>query len=79
VSDVPVQVEGITARDGTRCGIVVPLDDPAALATALRALQRDPARRSHWAALAARLGGEASNARMLDRYEAVLAPAAPAR
>jgi len=79
VSDVPVQVEGITARDGTRCGIVVPLEDPAALATALRGLQDDPARRLHWADLAARLGGEASNARMLDRYEAVLAPAAPAR
>jgi glycosyltransferase involved in cell wall biosynthesis len=79
VSDVPVQVEGITARDGTQCGIVVPLDDPAALAVALRGLQDDPARWSHWADLAARLGGEASNAGMLDRYEAVLAPAAPAR
>jgi hypothetical protein len=42
-------------------------------------LQDDPARRLHWADLALRLGGEASNARMLDRYEAVLAPAAPAR
>lgn len=74
VSDVPVQVEGITARDGTRCGIVVPLADPAALAAALRGLRDDPVRRSHWADLAARLGSEASNARMLDRYEAVLAP-----
>jgi glycosyltransferase involved in cell wall biosynthesis len=79
VSDVPVQVEGITVRDGTRCGIVVPLDDPAALAVALRGLQDDPARWAHWADFAARLGGEVSNARMLDRYEAVLAPAAPAR
>ncbi|RZM05626.1 MAG: glycosyltransferase [Sphingomonas sp.] len=78
VSDVPVQVEGITARDGTRCGIVVPLEGPAALATALQGLQDDPARRSHWADLALRLGGEASNARMLDRYEAVLAPPAQA-
>lgn len=79
VSDVPVQVEGITAQDGTRCGIVVPLEDPAALAAAVRELQDDLARRAYWADLATRLGGEASNARMLDRYEAVLAPAAPAR
>jgi glycosyltransferase involved in cell wall biosynthesis len=79
VSDVPVQVEGITARDGTQCGIVVSVDEPALLASTLRALQRDPALRSHWADLALRLGADASNARMLDRYEAVLAPAAQAR
>ena len=78
VSDVPVQVEGITARDGMRCGIVVALDDPVALASALRALHDDPALRSHWSGLASRLGAEASNARMLDRYEAVLAPPAQA-
>lgn len=79
VSDVPVQVEGITARDGTRCGIVVPLADPAVLAAALRELRDDPVHRSHWANLAARLGSEASNARMMDRYEAVLVPTASTR
>jgi glycosyltransferase involved in cell wall biosynthesis len=78
VSDVPVQVEGITALDGTQCGIVVSVDDPAALASTLRVLQRDPALRSHWADLALRLGADASNARMLDRYEAVLVPAVQA-
>lgn len=72
VSDVAVQVEGVTARDGTRCGIVVPLDDDAALATAIAGLRVDAAARAHWSALASRLGAEASNARMLDRYEAVL-------
>jgi glycosyltransferase involved in cell wall biosynthesis len=77
VSDVPVQIEGIT-QDGTRCGIVVPLDDPAALAAAITEL-RDPGTRADWAGLATRLGTEASNARMLDAYEAVLAPAARAR
>lgn len=76
VSDVAVQVEGVTAADGTRCGIVVPLDDHDALAAALRLLRDDPATRAQWAGLAARLGREASNARMLDRYEAVLAPLA---
>ena len=75
VSDVPVQVEGVTARDGTCCGIVVPLDDPAALAAAIATLRADPAHRAHWAALAVRLGREASNADMLDRYEAALLPA----
>lgn len=74
VSDVAVQVEGVTAADGTRCGIVVPLDDHDALAAVLRLLRDDSAARAHWAALAARLGREASNAHMLDRYEAALAP-----
>jgi glycosyltransferase involved in cell wall biosynthesis len=78
VSDVRVQVEGITAQDGTPCGIIVPLDDPAALASTLRELQGDPMLRSQWADLALRLGAHASNARMLDRYEAVLAPAVQA-
>lgn len=78
VSDVRVQVEGITAQDGTPCGIIVPLDDPAALASTLRELQGDPMLRSQWADLALRLGADASNARMLDRYEAVLAPAVQA-
>lgn len=79
VSDVAVQVEGVTADDGNRCGIVVPLDDPVALAAALRRLHDDPAARAHWAALATRLGREASNAQMLDRYEAALVPALRAR
>jgi glycosyltransferase involved in cell wall biosynthesis len=79
VSDVPVQVEGITANDGTRCGIVVPLDDSAALAAALRTLRDDAVVRSHWATRASRLGHEATNAQMLDRYEAILAPATRAR
>jgi glycosyltransferase involved in cell wall biosynthesis len=74
VSDVPVQVEGITAADGTRCGIVVPLGDSDALARALNTLIADPEARAHWSALAARLGHEASRLTMLDRYEALLAP-----
>ena len=78
VSDVAVQVEGVTAADGTRCGIVVPLDDHDALAAALRLMRDDPVARAQWAGLAAGLGREASNARMLDRYEAVLAPLAGA-
>ncbi|MFZ3482958.1 glycosyltransferase [Sphingomonas sp. 3-13AW] len=73
VSDVAVQVEGVTAEDGTQCGIIVPLDDPRALAAAIMEM-RQPATRAHWAALATHLGGEASNARMLDAYEALLAP-----
>lgn len=79
VSDVPVQVEGVTARDGTRCGIVVPLGDDAALSVALATLAGDAAARAHWSALAARLGSEVSNAAMLDRYEAMLAPAGASR
>lgn len=74
VSDVPVQIEGVTARDGTCCGHVVPLDDVAVLATVIAALAQDPAARRDGAARARRLGREASHDRMLDRYEAVLAP-----
>ncbi len=72
VSDVPVQVEGITARDGTCCGIVVPLDDVTKLADVLRRLLMDAAWHESWAARARQLGAEFSNAQMLKHYERLL-------
>lgn len=75
VSDVPVQVEGVTLRDGTRCATVVPLGDAAALAAAIDALLRDPALRTTRVAQARRLAAEASNAAMIDAYESLLATA----
>lgn len=77
VSDVPVQIEGVSAADGTRCGMVVPLDDHHALAARINELADDAEARARWGERARRLSREATHARMLDRYEAVLArPAA---
>ena len=78
VSDVPVQVEGITARDGTRCGIVVPLGCSDALAAQINRLVADPAERARWSMRARRLGLESSSEAMLDAYAAMLAPSASA-
>ncbi len=72
VSDVPEQVEAITAQDGTRCGIVVPLGDVDALAQELNQLVRDPWARDAYSALALRLAAEASNAAMVARYADLL-------
>lgn len=71
VSDVPVQIEGITAGDGERCGIVVPLGDDAALARELARLLDDPAHYAHWAAAARKLATEATFERMMDAYAAL--------
>lgn len=72
VSAAPVQIEGITARDGTRCGIVVPLDDPAALAEAMTRLLDNRAEREHYAVLARRLGEEATFGDMVSAYEKLI-------
>ncbi|MEP9404008.1 glycosyltransferase [Sphingomonas silueang] len=79
VSDVAVQVEGITLDDGTRCGAVVPLGDPPALAAAIRDVLDDPALRAARTAQARRLAGGASNAAMIDAYESLLAATLAAR
>src|SRR5690606_9161456 len=72
VSDVPEQVEAITAADGTRCGIVVPLSDASALARELNRLVQDPAARAQLSAQSLRLAGEASNAAMIQQYAGLL-------
>lgn len=72
VSDVPVQVEGITAHDGTPCGQVVPLDNPALLGRKLVELLESPGDYAFWAQRSRALGLEASHAAMLDQYEALL-------
>ncbi len=71
VSDVPSQIEGITARDGTRCGLTCGVDDPAGLARQINALLDNPPLYAQQAALALRLGAEATFADMLDTYEAL--------
>jgi glycosyltransferase involved in cell wall biosynthesis len=72
VSQVPVQIEGVTGEDGTLCGLTVPLDDPQALATALGSLLDDPATYRLWAERSARLGTMRGSKALIDRYVALL-------
>ena len=74
VSDIPEQVEAVTAADGTLCAAVVPLGDAGHLAGVLMDILDDSQIYARWAALSARLGQESSNAVMIDRYERLLAP-----
>lgn len=72
VSDVPVQIEGITASDGTRCGTAIGAQDAEGLAAAIRGLLDDPQKYDDMAARSAMLGAEASYVNMLNRYEALV-------
>lgn len=73
VSDVPVQVEGVTAADGSPCGEIVRLDDHVALGALIERLLADGTLRNQWATAARRLGAEMSHGAMIDRYEKLLA------
>lgn len=72
VSDIPVQIEAITARDGERCGVAVPLDDPGALALAIERLLGDSAQYGEWSALSRRIAEEAGFADVMRRYGDVI-------
>lgn len=73
VSNVPVQLEGITAADGERCGLTVGVDDPAGLAAHVAALLDDPTTYALWAGRARKLGAEATYQAMMDAYEELAA------
>lgn len=72
VSQVPVQIEGITAPDGTPCGLSVPIGDDAGLGAVLARLLVDPQERAVWSGRARTLGLAASNRAMIDAYESLL-------
>lgn len=76
VSDVPVQVEGVTAKDGTCCGLIVPLGDIQGLSNIIDRLLSDPASYRFWAERALKLGRDSSNSQMIDDYEQLLHSAA---
>lgn len=76
VSDIPEQVEAVTAEDGERCGITVPLGDVDELARRIATLIGDPVTRAHWSKLARKLALERSHIQMIDRYEQILVDAA---
>lgn len=73
VSDAPVQIEGVTAPDGSVCGAVVGLHDDRSLAREILRLLDDPA---HYAAAAMRasaLGAAATYDAMITSYEQLMA------
>lgn len=69
VSDVPSQVEGITAPDGTRCGIVVAAHDERKLAMEISRLLDDASQYETWSRLGRRLGASATFEAMLGAYQ----------
>jgi len=71
VSDVPSQVEGVTAPDGTRCGIVVNAHDDKKLAMEIKRLLDDPFQYEAWSHLSGRLGASATFEAMLEAYQRV--------
>lgn len=79
VSDIPEQVDAITAADGTRCGIAVPLGDVDGLARQIIHLAEDPAAAAHFSAAARRIAAERSNRQMIDIYEQMLVGGAQPR
>jgi len=76
VSDVPVQVEGITARDGTRCGLIAAVDNPAEIAERISMLIDSPDHYRHWSALSRKLGGDHGFDALCDSYAALIEQAA---
>jgi glycosyltransferase involved in cell wall biosynthesis len=74
VSNVPSQVEGITAPDGTRCGIVIDVHDDKRLAMEIERLLDQPSHYETWSKLGGRLGGAATFETMLGAYQKLGAP-----
>ena len=72
VSNVPVQIEGITGPDGRVCGIAVDPQDDEALAQAVRKLLDDRTSFELWSARASELGSAATFERMMTQYEALI-------
>lgn len=74
VSNVPVQLEGITSHDGRRCGLAVDPHDHEGFAAAVRSLLDDETERGLWAGRARALAASATFDRMVAAYEALMGP-----
>ena len=74
VSNAPVQVEGVTAADGRRCGTVVDTLDDVALARAITTLLDDPTRYGEAVAASAHLAATRTYGAMISAYEALICP-----
>ena len=68
VSTAPSQVEGITALDGTQCGVAINPDDVEGLAREISRLCTDDVHYEHLSRLSMKLGAEASFEAMLSSY-----------
>lgn len=73
VSSVPVQIEGVTAADGSICGLVIGTHDHEALASAIAGLLNDEATYRAATADAIRLGEESSFELLVDKYQRLMA------
>jgi glycosyltransferase involved in cell wall biosynthesis len=69
VSSVPVQIEGITAEDGTQCGIAVDPSDDKALAREILRLLDDTSYFSTWTDRARHLANAITYENMILAYE----------
>lgn len=76
VSDVPVQIEGVTGRDGTPCGLIVDVDDQAEIAEKACMLLDDPAGYRLWSERAVSLSRDYDFDAMCDSYAQLIAQAA---
>lgn len=74
VSNVPVQLEGITGPDGALCGLAVDPQNEVALAEAARTLLEDDAQYEHWTGRARALAASATFENMLAAYDTVILP-----
>jgi glycosyltransferase involved in cell wall biosynthesis len=73
VSNVPVQLESITASDGTMCGIAVDPQDDKSLANAILGLLDGRTEQyEHYASCARHLASEYHFDLMMDEYEALM-------
>jgi glycosyltransferase involved in cell wall biosynthesis len=75
VSNVPVQIEGITANDGSVCGVSIDPHDDAALAEQVLQMLDDPKRYSSYASLSRRLARGVTYDTMIAAYEKLATPA----
>jgi glycosyltransferase involved in cell wall biosynthesis len=72
VSDSPVQIESVTANDGTRCGIVVGMQDDRDLAKQISMLLSDPSQYQFWSERSRKLGEEATFHGVIDAYQELM-------
>ena len=72
VSDIPVQVEGLTADDGEICGLVVGLEDERKLAEEMQRLLDDPEYRCRWGDSATKLASGITFEKVIRAYERVM-------
>lgn len=72
VSDIPVQIEGLTSDSGELCGVVVGLEDDRKLAQEMQRLLDDAEYRLRWADAAKRLASDITFDKVIRAYERVM-------